>query len=81
MVMSYIIRGKDSRVHVITACECITQSVLNNIKKLGCSEVAVRSSERVPEKQAKILAVEDIQPISVATTSIRSLNSEILCLQ
>lgn len=72
MVMSYIITGRDRRLHVITPCDRITQAVLNTVKKLGCTEVAVRSSESIPEKQARIMNVSDIQPISLGTTSIRS---------
>lgn len=76
MVMSYIITGRDSRVHVITAAGEITKAVFNSIKRLGCSEVAIRSSEKIPEREAEIRPVSAILPKSLGTTSAAVLSRD-----
>lgn len=80
MVMSYIIIGKDGRVHVISPKKQITTAVLNKIKCYGLAEVAVRGSEKEPEKSAELIYVDSITPVSLGVTSVQSLTRKELCL-
>lgn len=77
MNVSYIVKGKDNRIHLIASR--ITTVVLNKIKSLGCQEIAYRQSEDAPEQEAEVLAVQDICPVSSGLTSAESLYNSLAC--
>ena len=68
MVMSHIIKGKDGKHHLITPT--ITKATLNFVKRMGCTEVAIRSSESIPEHRAKLVMVDEIIPVSLANRQL-----------